>query len=114
MQLFLVHCLDMARCKVYIADLICLQVRCCGAKGSEDYTKASKEVPSECRDRVTGSEYRYGCAQQFAWWLEPWTATLAGVCTSFLLIHAIQMALISKLNKAIRQYQRAENHDYDE
>ena len=41
-----------------------LQVGCCGAKGSEDYTNARKPVPYECRDRVEGNEYRYGCTQQ--------------------------------------------------
>ena len=28
----------------------------------------------ECRDRIDGGEYPYGCAQNFAWWLEPWSA----------------------------------------
>ena len=46
-----------------------LQVRCCGANGSEDYIAALKPVPMECRDQVDGGEYPYGCAQQFAWWL---------------------------------------------
>ena len=50
------------------------QVRCCGANGSEDYIAALKPVPMECRDRIDGGEYPYGCAQNFAWWLEPWSA----------------------------------------
>ena len=41
-----------------------LQVGCCGSVGSEDYINARKPVPYECRDRVGGNEYRYGCAQQ--------------------------------------------------
>ena len=41
-----------------------LQVGCCGSIGSEDYINARKPVPYECRDRVGGNEYRYGCAQQ--------------------------------------------------
>ena len=35
---------------------------------------ALKPVPMECRDRIDGGEYPYGCAQNFAWWLEPWSA----------------------------------------
>ncbi len=48
--------------------LLCFcQVGCCGADGSEDFINALKPVPMECRDRVTGVEYVYGCQQQFAW-----------------------------------------------
>merc|ERR550532_3413810 len=46
-------------------------VKCCGANGSEDCITALKPVPMECRDQVDGGEFAYGCAQQFAWWLEP-------------------------------------------
>ncbi len=60
---------------------------------------------------IDGGEYPYGCAQQFAWWLEPWTATLAGVCVVFVVIHVFQMVLKSKMMKSIRQYQRA--YDYE-
>ena len=89
-----------------------LQVGCCGAKGSEDYTDAFKPVPFECRDQVTGGEYRYGCAQQLAWWLEPWSATLAGICLCLLLFHILQMFLISKLKKSIHRYEQAYTYDY--
>ncbi|CAB4059370.1 unnamed protein product [Lepeophtheirus salmonis] len=46
-------------------------VGCCGADGSDDYIQYFKPVPDECRDRITGVEYSYGCEQQLAWWLEP-------------------------------------------
>ena len=71
-------------------------------------------MPPECRDRVKGSEYTYGCGQQFAWWLEPWTATLAGVCVTFLLIHVAQMVVINKMVKYIRRYERASNYEYED
>ena len=88
---------------------------CCGAVGSEDYTNARKPVPWECRDRVGGNEYRYGCAQQFAWWLEPWSAALAGICVTMLIVHIVQMVVIGKLNKAIRRYQQvATGGDFQE
>jgi len=38
--------------------LIVFQVGCCGASGSNDYNKAHKPVPMECRNPVTGIEYR--------------------------------------------------------
>lgn len=86
-------------------------VRCCGANGSEDYIEAYKPVPVECRDQIDGGEFAYGCAQQFAWWLEPWTATLAGVCTTFLLIHIVQIVLISKIMGQIRRYERTLDYE---
>ena len=64
-------------------DVKKFKVKCCGANGSEDYITALKPVPMECRDQVDGGEFAYGCAQQFAWWLEPWSALLAGVCFGF-------------------------------
>ncbi len=85
---------------------------CCGAKGSEDYTAARKPVPLECRNIVTGNEYRYGCQQQFAWWLEPWTASLAGVCAILLIVHIIQMIFVSKLYKRMRSYEQTANNEY--
>merc|ERR1712018_532126 len=82
-------------------------VQCCGANGSEDYIAALKPVPMECRDQVDGGEYPYGCAQQFAWWLEPWSATLAGVCVFLIVVHIIQLVITSKVMKQIRKYDRA-------
>ena len=32
---------------------------------------------------IVGNRYRYGCPQTVAWWLEPWTSTLAGVSLGF-------------------------------
>ena len=90
-----------------------LQVRCCGANGSEDYIAALKPVPMECRDRVDGGEYPYGCAQNFAWWLEPWSAALAGTCIVLILVHIIQLVLIPKITRQIRKYDRANDYDYD-
>ncbi len=49
-----------------------------------------KPVPVECRDMVTGGEFWYGCSQQLAWWLEPWSATLGAICVAFLILHIVQ------------------------
>merc|ERR1719323_545225 len=87
-------------------------VECCGASGSEDYLAAHKPVPVECRDMATGSEFRYGCAQQLAWWLEPWSAALAGICIVFLVLHVVQCWFGSRLQKRIRVYERAADYDY--
>ena len=53
------------------------QVGCCGADGSDDFINAMKPVPYECRDQISGNEYGFGCQQQLAWWLEPWSAFFA-------------------------------------
>lgn len=88
-------------------------MRCCGARGSEDYIEAMKPVPMECRDPIDGGEFPYGCAQQFAWWLEPWSATLAGVCFFFIIAHIVQMVLASKIMKSIREmYEKAPDNGY--
>lgn len=88
-------------------------VECCGASGSEDYIGARKPVPVECRDMATGSEYRYGCAQQLAWWLEPWSSALAGICIVFLVLHIVQCWFARRLQKRIKVYERAADYDYD-
>ena len=49
--------------------------------------------------------------QQFAWWLEPWSATLAAACFIFFCIHIAQMVLTSKIMKQLRQYQRTYQDD---
>ena len=87
------------------------KVKCCGANGSEDYITALKPVPMECRDQVDGGEFAYGCAQQFAWWLEPWSALLAGVCFGFILIHIGQAVLTSKVMKQIRKYDQSYTYE---
>lgn len=74
-------------------------VGCCGADGSDDYINALKPVPMECRDLITGVEYTYGCQQQMAWWLEPWTAYLAGVCVAYLVADVFGIWATTKLRK---------------
>jgi len=90
-----------------ILKIIQEYVRCCGADGSDDYINANKPVPWECRDRTTGSEYAYGCQQSFAWYIEPWTAAIAGTLVTFLVIHIIQMVLCLKLVRKIKQQREA-------
>lgn len=76
-------------------------VGCCGAIGSEDYINAHKPVPVECRDMTTGSEYKYGCQQQFAWWLEPWSGFLAGISCFFMVLNAVAIWSSSRLRRAL-------------
>ena len=45
--------------------------------------------------------------------LEPWSATLAGVCVFLIVVHIIQLVITSKVMKQIRKYDRAYNDDYD-
>lgn len=90
-------------------------VGCCGADGSDDFINAMKPVPPECRDMITGVEYAYGCQQQLAWWLEPWSATLAALCIFLLIVHILQLILESKLRGAIRECQNRDggNIEYE-
>ena len=54
-------------------------VGCCGASGNSlDFINKGKPMPDSCRHPVTGNRYGYHCPQVMAWWLEPWTSTLAG------------------------------------
>jgi len=78
-----------------------LKVGCCGADGSDDFINAMKPVPFECRDMITGSEYAFGCQQQLAWWLEPWTATLAGICVFYLVADVFGIVINRKLRQAL-------------
>ena len=57
-------------------------VGCCGATGNSlDFVHMRKPMPDSCRHPVTGNRYGYNCPQVLAWWLEPWTSTLAGEYT---------------------------------
>ncbi|XP_040580902.1 tetraspanin-2A [Lepeophtheirus salmonis] len=82
-------------------------VGCCGADGSDDYIQYFKPVPDECRDRITGVEYSYGCEQQLAWWLEPWTATIAGVCVYQMATSFFGIWVARRLIHSIRKYNHA-------
>ena len=109
-----VYNMDIDHRKSRILKMVQEYVGCCGAIGSEDYTKSFKPVPMECRDPITGNEYRYGCAQQFAWWLEPWTATLAGVTLGIMLMNMIQMIITGKIMSLLKKYELAPAYyDYD-
>ena len=56
--------------------------------------------------------FRYGCSQKFAWWLEPWTATLAGICVGFLVAHVIVAVLTARLISQVQRYKRVKNEQY--
>ena len=77
-------------------------VGCCGADGSDDFIKAHKPVPFECRDPVTGAEYPFGCRQQLAWWLEPWTCVLAAFCLFFCLAEIAGVFSVRRLRKMLK------------
>ena len=45
---------------------------------------------------MAGNRYRYGCPQTVAWWLEPWTSTLAGVSLGFCMMDLLVTTLTVK------------------
>ena len=48
-----------------------------------------------------------------AWWLEPWSCALAGICCILILVHLLQMAVTSNLSKKIRDYHRVYADGYE-
>merc|ERR1711892_836032 len=59
-------------------------VGCCGAGGNRlDYINNRQPMPDSCRHPVTGNCFGVTCSQSLAWWLEPWTSTLAGTSVVF-------------------------------
>merc|ERR1712241_846348 len=81
-------------------------VGCCGADGSDDFINAFKPVPYECRDRVLGTEYAYGCQQGLAWWLEPWSGFLGGVNVFFMVIDVFAFWFVRRFNYFVNTYRR--------
>jgi len=81
-------------------------VGCCGADGSDDFINAFKPVPYECRDRVLGTEYAYGCQQGLAWWLEPWSGFLGGVNVFFMVIDVFAFWIVRRFNFFVNTYRR--------
>merc|ERR1711915_292411 len=77
-------------------------VGCCGAENNRyDYINAHKMVPKSCKHPVTGNSYRYECPQMVAWWLEPWTGTLAGVSLGFCILDILIMVISSKIRRLL-------------
>jgi len=77
-------------------------VGCCGARSNSlDYINVRKSVPESCRHPVSGNRYRYGCPQTVAWWLEPWTSTLAGVSLGFCLMDFMVIFITVRLRGLI-------------
>ena len=59
----------------------------------------------ECRDQTTGVEHRYGCRQQVAWWLEPWSATIAGINFAIVVLDFVTIVVMSKMRRALNAYE---------
>ncbi len=76
-------------------------VHCCGADGAQDFINAYKPVPVECRDQITGNEYPFGCRQQLAWWLEPWSCCLAAFCIFFVITDFPGWYVVRKLRRKL-------------
>lgn len=77
-------------------------VGCCGARRNYlDYINVHKAVPESCRHPVSGNRYRYGCPQTVAWWLEPWTSTLAGVSLGFCMLDFMVIYITVRLRSLI-------------
>ena len=68
---------------------------------SMDFIKVHKEVPFSCRHPVTGNRFRYGCPQTVAWWLEPWTSTLAGISLGFCLLDFLVIGITVRVRNYI-------------
>ena len=77
---------------------------CCGSNGVEDFINNGKPVPVECRGLIPGSEYPNGCKQEFAWWIEPWAANIAGINMGIIIFDIIDFVLLHKLRRAINAY----------
>merc|ERR1712110_1367603 len=77
-------------------------VGCCGGKAnSMDFIWKGREVPYSCRHPVTGNRFRYGCLQTVAWWLEPWTSTLAGISLGFCLLDLLVVGITARVRTYI-------------
>jgi len=78
-------------------------VGCCGADGGGDFIAVHKPIPVECRHPISGNEWDNGCQQQLAFWLEPWTATLAGIgillCVSDAVLTYVYLKFRSSIEK---------------
>ena len=94
-------------------------VGCCGASGnrydilynffitylslhSMDYINWRKPVPDSCRHPVNGNRYGYHCPQVLAWWLEPWTCTLAGISLLFCILDPVVVGVTMRLRSYIK------------
>lgn len=89
------------------ADRILVQIQeyvgCCGATGNSfDYINLRKEIPNSCRHPISGNRYGYNCPQVLAWWLEPWTGTLASISLGFCVLDFFVIAATIKLRTYIR------------
>jgi len=76
-------------------------VGCCGADGGGDFIAVYKPIPVECREPISGNEWANGCMQQLAFWLEPWTATLAGIGVLLCVTDAILTYIYLKFRRSI-------------
>jgi len=78
-------------------------VGCCGAAGNSfDYINVYKPIPVSCRHPVSGNRYGYHCPQVLAWWLEPWTCTLAGISLAFCVLDFLVIGFTFRLRNYIR------------
>ena len=69
---------------------------------SFDYINLRKEIPNSCRHPISGNRYGYNCPQVLAWWLEPWTGTLASISLGFCVLDFFVIAATIKLRTYIR------------
>ena len=78
-------------------------VGCCGASGNSlDFINKGKPMPDSCRHPVTGNRFGYHCPQVMAWWLEPWTSTLAGISLFLCVTDLVVAVLTVKIRNYIR------------
>ena len=70
---------------------------------SMDYINLRKDIPNSCRHPVSGNRFGYNCPQVLAWWLEPWTGTLASISLGFCVLDFFVIAATMKLRSYIRK-----------
>ena len=64
------------------------KVGCCGSEDFLDYINVNKEVPIECRDKITGNQNPEGCTIQFSRELEKRSGWISGL-TLFLAVFQV-------------------------
>ena len=74
---------------------------------SFDFINVRKPVPDSCRHPVSGNRYGYNCPQVLAWWLEPWTSTLASISLGFCLFDVVIVIMTQKLRTLIQKTNNA-------
>ncbi|CAG0921602.1 unnamed protein product, partial [Notodromas monacha] len=89
-----------------IMNMIQEFIGCCGSKGPMDYDRMGKEIPHECRNKVTGNVYKDGCSEVFAWYMETKSGWIAGIALTLCLLQLFGLAFGICLCRALQREKR--------